>query len=121
MSSDNINEKGEISQRFEVYKNLSGGTYPTGPSSDAPLSDYFPLVVRAPYRGEMIIIAHVYHHKAKEHAALLAAAPNLLETLKYCQSWFERFAPTADLIDGNKGELPMLTSVKSAIAEVMVI
>ncbi len=51
----------------------------------------------------------------KANARLIAAAPDLLETLKYCQSWFEKFAPVADLIDGNKCELPMLTSVRAAI------
>lgn len=41
----------------------------------------------------------------------------MLETLKYCQTWFERYAPVSDLINGKSGELPMLTSVKQAIAK----
>lgn len=51
------------------------------------------------------------------NARLIAAAPQMLECLKYCQKWFEKWAPTADMVDGKLGELPMLTAVKAAIAE----
>jgi len=53
------------------------------------------------------------HHKE----SLFVAAPEMLETLEYCKTWFEKFAPVADMIDGKVGELPMLTSVKAAIAK----
>lgn len=95
MSLNNINEKGETPQRFESYKNHSGGTYPTGPSSNAPLSDYFPLVIRAPYRGETITVAHVYHYKAEEHAAFIVTA---------CNSHYEMLTALKDAAEALQGQ-----------------
>ena len=65
------------------------------------------------------LIANVSSENERKYAnaRLLAAAPNMLETLKDVQAWFERFAPVADLINGKQAELPMLTFVKMAIAK----
>ena len=48
---------------------------------------------------------------------LLNAAPEMLECLKFCEKWFERFAPVADLANGKKAMLPMLDSVKQVISK----
>lgn len=58
-----------------------------------------------------------YHQHEKGNGFLIAAAPEMLEALKFCQKWFEKWSPTADMIEGKVGELPMLTSVKSVIAK----
>lgn len=43
---------------------------------------------------------------------------NQIEMLQSCQRWFERFSPTADLMNGyGVGEHPMLTSIKATLAE----
>lgn len=50
-------------------------------------------------------------------AALISAAPDLLEALGYCEIWFSKHAPSASLITGNEAEHPMLTCIRAAIAK----
>lgn len=59
-----------------------------------------------------------YGPQQRANADLIAAAPDLLEALGYCQSWFAKHAPTAPLIGGfGEAEHPMLTCINAAIAK----
>lgn len=51
------------------------------------------------------------------NARLIAAAPELLETLEFCRDWFAKFSPTSPLITGEQAEHPMLTAITKAIAK----
>jgi len=53
----------------------------------------------------------------EDAARLFCAAPEMLECLKFCDKWFERFAPVADTVNGKKAILPMLECVKQSIAK----
>lgn len=39
----------------------------------------------------------------------------LLEALGYCESWFSKFSPHADLITGDKATHPMLECIRNAL------
>ena len=74
-------------------------------------------VCRSDDMGLIAITGPADDLESQKQADLFSAAPELLETLKYCQTWFEKYAPGAGLINGKQAELPMLTSVKKAIAK----
>jgi hypothetical protein len=54
---------------------------------------------------------------SKDNAKLVAAAPDMLEALEYCKSWFEKYSPTAELISGKYAPHPMLICIDAAIAK----
>lgn len=50
-------------------------------------------------------------------ARLIAAAPEMLGMLQWCESWFSKHSPTATLINGQTGEHPMLGIIREVIAK----
>lgn len=53
-----------------------------------------------------------------EKAMLDSGVTELIEMLKYCESWFAKHSPTAELINGGVAEHPILTSIRGALARV---